>query len=122
VKTVKEFYDDIEKPLADALQDILNRFLYAKREGLLSAGNDPRTPVTTVGVNSEGKTIATGTALNHIVFVRSIECIDRATLDLEKLHNFLSEACLRKACERYHRKASNKQDVIAGVTYREIAQ
>jgi hypothetical protein len=119
VKTVKEFYDDIEKPLADALQDILNRFLYAKREGLLSAGDDPG---TTIGVNIEGESIATSTPLTHIMFVRSIECIDRATVDLEKLRNFLSEACLRKACERYHRKAGNKQDVIAGVTYREVAR
>ena len=120
---VKSFFDEIEKPLQSALQTVLNRLTDAAHHSRLKQGETPQSaPPTPVGINISGEAIVT-TALPRSPQIKlfwSIEGFDRATLDLEALRNYLTEASILAACRKH--LADRGPQKLSGVVYHEVAQ
>jgi hypothetical protein len=120
VKTVQEFYSDIEKPLRSTLQTILERLTDAVR----NAAN-PETPAIPIGVGIDGEPIVVTPSPSpvlgpKITLAWSVESIDRKNLDLEKLRDYLTDACLAAACRRH--LAEQGPNTVRGVKYQQVAQ
>lgn len=125
--TVKAFFDEIDKPLKQALQAILKRLTDAAHRGRARQIEAPE-PVP-VGMNLTGKTIATADASQppqsaaphaDIRLVWSIEGFDRQALDLEALRGYLTDASILAACRKH--LAEHGPEKLAGAVYREVAQ
>lgn len=124
--TVKKFFDEIEKPLKEALQAILKRLTDAAHRSRPKPA-DP-TPIA-VGMDLTGKTIATAESSQgmrstmpqeQIRLIWSITGFNRRALDLEALRAYLTDAAILAACRKH--LADHGPQKLAGVVYREVAQ
>jgi hypothetical protein len=121
--TIQEFFDDIEKPLEGALKSVLNRIADVARS---RQPNFPADRPTGDPVARTGETpIVTNSALAKVLgpeieLVWSVKDIDRETLDLEKLRNYLTAASLFTACRKHLKEQGSEQ--IKGVWYERVAQ
>jgi hypothetical protein len=121
--TVQEFFDDIEKPLQSALSNVLNRIadVASSRKSNFPADRLAADPVVKAGEAP----VVTNSPLAKVLgpeieLVWSIKEINRATLDLEKLRNYLTEASLLTACRKHLKEHGSEK--IRGVWYKEVAQ
>jgi hypothetical protein len=120
---VQEFFDDIEKPLQGALKDVLNRIadVARSRQPNFPADASPGDAVAIAGETP----IVTNSPLAKVLgpdieLVWSVKGIDRATLDLEKLRDYLTEVSLFTACRKHLKERGSEQ--IKGVWYERVAQ
>ncbi len=128
--TVKRFFDDIEGPLKSASRTILARLTDTAHRGRRMQTETPvSAPPTPVGIDVSGEPVVTAAprqapsaaaAHREIMLVWSIESVDRATLDLEALRDYLTEASILAACRKH--LADHGPRPLAGVQYREVAQ
>ena len=121
--TVQQWFDDIEKPLQDALSNVLNRIadVALSRRPNFPADRSTSDPVVKVGEIAIVSKLAIAKVLGpDIELVCSVKAFDRATLDLEKLRNYLTDVSLLTACRKYLKEHGSEQ--LMGVWYEEVAQ
>ena len=128
--TVKSFFDEIDKPLRNASRSILARLTDAAHRGRPTPGETPiPAPPARIGIDVSGAAIVTtaphrspqSTPLHpEIKLAWSIEDFDRATLDLEALRDYLTEAAILAACRKH--LADHGPQKLSGVVYHEVAQ
>jgi hypothetical protein len=121
--TVQECFEDIEKSLQGALSKVLNRIadVARSRQPNFPADRSTADPVATAGETP----IVTNSPLAKVLgpeieLVWLVKDIDRATLDLEKLRNYLTDAALFTACRKHLKEHGSEK--IKGVWYEEVAQ
>jgi hypothetical protein len=122
--TVQEFFHDIEGPLQSALKTVLDRLTEAAHSRRPNLPKESMKPAPVVGIGA-GSPIVTSSHLAAVLgpeikLVWSVEGVDRATLNLEILRDFLTDACLLGACRKH--LAAKGPNQIAGVVYKETAQ
>jgi hypothetical protein len=121
--TVQEFFDDIEKPLQGPLKNVLNRIADVARS---RQPNFPADQSTGDPVARAGETpIVTNSPLAKVLgpeieLVWSVKDIDRATLDLERVRDYLTEVSLLTACRKHLKEHGPEQ--IKGVWHERVAQ
>lgn len=127
-KTVQTFFDEIEKPLKNELQKLLDRFTETYLSRQPNTPEDLALSGSSVGIDVSGKPIVTVSASpphssvlgEKLAVVWEVDSIDRAALDLEKLRSYLTDAALLTACGKHlDEHGPNK---IAGVAYHKVAQ
>ncbi len=128
--TVKRFFDEIEEPLKRASRTILKRLTDTAHRGRRNQTETPvSAPPTPVGIDVSGEAVVTAPPLHsptaaaahrEIMLVWSIESFDRATLDLEALRDYLTEASILAACRKHLADHGPRQ--LPGAVYREVAQ
>lgn len=127
--TVKAFFDGIDKPIKQALENVLTRLTDAADRGRPAPDDIPEAAKAPVGIDVSGETIITAKSQQspepaspraEIQLAWSIEAVDRATLDLEALRSYLTDASLLAACRKH--LATNGPHKLGGVSYREVAQ
>ncbi len=126
--TVKRFFDEIDKPLQNASRSILKRLTDAAHRVRPTPGETPvPAPPAAIGIDHSGEAIVT-TAPHRsphplhpeIKLAWSIEDFDRATLDLEALRDYLTEAAILAACRKH--LADHGPQKLSGAVYQEVAQ
>ncbi len=126
--TVKSFFDEIDKPLQNASRTILKRLTDAAHRVRPTPGETPvQAPPAAIGIDISGEAIVTTAPQPsphplhpEIKLAWSIEDFDRATLDLEALRDYLTEAAILAACRKH--LADHGPQKLSGAVYREVAQ
>jgi hypothetical protein len=129
VGRVKSFFDQLEKPLKEALDDITERLTSSAHSQILETDMTPSPESETLGVDYEGRPVVSGTRPDSnaasfqtgtIELEWSIESFDRSNLDLEQLRGYLTDNAIMAACRKH--LADHGANKIAGIRYREVAK
>jgi hypothetical protein len=122
LKTVQQVFDEIERPLGDAISDLLKK---VGEDSLRRLANEP--PGQTAGVTDRGEPIVSITTQQappvigeNIKLIWDVGSLDRASLDLEQLRNFFTDASLMLACRKHLEDHGPWQ--LKGVRYHQVAR
>lgn len=122
--TVRKFFVEIEEPLKLASQAVKDRLT---RAALKSRPLVPNATFPPIAVDFQGEVVISaehapvepiGQPL-EIQLDWCVESVDLASVDLESLRHYFTEASVLAACRKH--LAANGPNKIAGVSYKEIA-
>lgn len=125
IKTVKSFYDNMEKSLKRSLDTLLRRLTTAAQVAQNETSIEEEIESSKIVVDNAGNVIGTGTSMptnlgSDIKLLWSVKSVDRSTVDLEILRDHFTEKALLLACQKLLTEQGPIN--IPGIEYERIAK